>query len=126
MKIEAGKYYTTRDGRKAFVDTIVGGSPFMAGCQPIYPVIGYIEDEDSSSSWMIDGVASFEVGGERDLIREYREPEKVVRWVHMWRDKDGVFVGNIHPRKMDHAEGDSPSELIARKRIEITEGTFDE
>jgi hypothetical protein len=76
MKIEAGKYYRTREGRKAFVEAVLGPSPFD-GDTPSYPFYGWI-DKRGAATWMRRG--EFLVGGgdsDKDLVAEWDDPVSV-------------------------------------------------
>jgi hypothetical protein len=68
MKLEANKYYRTRDGRKAYVAAIA-----LEEIGTSYPVVGWIKT--GFFTWEIDGCAG--CGKEYDLIAEWTdEPEK--------------------------------------------------
>lgn len=71
MKIEAGKFYKTRSGHKAFV---AGVSPF-ASTQPLYRMTGFVDGGQSGTSWNIEG--EFAADGMRspeDLVAEWIDP----------------------------------------------------
>lgn len=68
MQIEAGKYYRTRDGRKAFVAGIIPSG------ESEYPCVGWVEGETNGESWKIDGCFFAGSDRDRDLVAEYREP----------------------------------------------------
>ena len=76
MKIEAGKYYRTRDGRKAYVSAVILENPFGSPrfeCD--YPCRGFIEDS-GYSSWQLNGKWAHENNDSTDLVAEWSdEPE---------------------------------------------------
>lgn len=132
MKIEAGKYYRTRDGRRAYVDSVRLPNP-LAPKARYKPVSGFLEGNDGSSTrWWSDGRWGPADSSPKgiDLISEWDAPDKTSAWVVVfWNEKHGydgdvAFTASDAGEMMaDPAEG---WECIARKRIEITEGEFDE
>jgi hypothetical protein len=66
MKIEAGKFYKTRDGRKAYVGSIDDDED--------YPVNGYLVEE--SDYWMADGKGNDHCG--LDLIAPWEDEPQAV------------------------------------------------
>jgi hypothetical protein len=86
LKIEAGKYYKTRDGRKAFV-AAVAINPF--GTTPVYPVWGFIGNDDYY--WAESGEYYFRDRDPNplDIISEWKEPVVVKRYVAWVRDDYG-------------------------------------
>ncbi len=68
MKLEAGKWYRTRDGRKAFVG-------FM---HPYIGWVGYIDGEPCAQTWLGDGRWCSQTGEyPRDLIAEWTDTPAV-------------------------------------------------
>jgi len=95
-----------------------------------YPVIGFI-DGFGTARWDVEGAFSHQPWRDdhRDIVSEWREPEKVVRWVNLYRDDGMLWTG--HPcGSLEGAKSEGQvrrnSKLIARKRVEITENEFDE
>jgi len=81
LKIEAGKYYRTRDGRKARIDCII--EPVMGKLK--YPCVGELEGWLSKTppSWQLDG--SFDsVEREQDLVAEWKEPKRIKGWMNIY------------------------------------------
>lgn len=78
MKLEAGKYYKTRDGRKAYVAALREDAiPDECAVGWVLRDSGYWE----SCWWSANGV--FEAISEFNLIAEWTEPEaKVERWLY--------------------------------------------
>lgn len=109
LKIEAGKFYKCRDGRKAFV---AGRSPFPSH----WPFVGVIEGASLETyGWQDNGVYDCSGDDEEDLIAEWREPVAVTATILLVRNARGeavVVAGNglSHPR------------VIARRTLTITEG----
>lgn len=89
IKLEAGKFYRTRDGRKAFV--VFVQPPEGMGHR--YPVLGY--HGEYSGNWTSDG--KWNDGGEsqNDLVAEWLEPRRISGWVCVW-DFPGALV-IVHP-----------------------------
>lgn len=51
MKLEAGKFYRTRSGKKAYVACLVNPmNPFEE-----FPVCGFVDGEEESQCWTVDG-----------------------------------------------------------------------
>jgi hypothetical protein len=77
LKIEVGKCYRTRDGRKARVLAIRMDCP--RACQ----VVGFVDGEAVPSTWDLDGSYMPAPGdlSARDLISEWKEPRSGEVWV---------------------------------------------
>jgi len=73
MQIEAGKYYRTREGRKAFVEHVLQHNPFGQKSHDGFPALGYIEGKRGIEDWKLDGHWT-EQDNCNDLIAEYIEP----------------------------------------------------
>ena len=91
MKIEAGKYYRTRDGNKACV---AGKNGFAKEHHDVY-WLGSFED-DCSKSWCIGGSYVDHEESDDDLVAEWVEPKAVAKeipspheWLYARTDKDG-------------------------------------
>ena len=116
MKIEAGKYYRTRDGRKAFVSAVLLPNPF-AGPGHMYPAIGYVESA-STVWWTKDGRYSCKESHHPfDLISEWREPETVSVWVYSFRCFDGALAW--------HCSSSEPAivGVLDKKLVTLGDGT---
>lgn len=93
MKFEVGKFYRTRDGRKAQIFMLDNGSGLMFGARLDTEVW-------SPSTWNKNG--TWAIGShEKDLISEWREPIKysVELWGNEWKpDKlsDITFSQQVH------------------------------
>lgn len=87
MKLEAGKYYRTRGGRKAYVAAV--GCPFC-GPDTCSTALGWIEEKSLSTDWSEDGKYSPIEDRSEDLISEWVEPKKVrVRgWINVYANSD--------------------------------------
>ena len=90
LKIEAGKYYKTRDGRKAFVGGIVYGSPFREAEQPW--VVCYLDTHDGKWNFNLKGEAQGLGCRHMDLIEEWKEPVSKVVTVVMRRSQTGTYT----------------------------------
>jgi hypothetical protein len=89
MKIEAGKYYRTRDGRKAFV---AGFSPFASVIE-LCRATGFIDGDGSVRGWSTDGRYWSEFGGELDLVEEWREPKTFS--VTIYETGNGIHMASL-------------------------------
>ena len=110
LKIEAGRYYKTRDGRKAFV-MYVASNPFQDE-QPHY--FGFVDD--MSLAWNQKGFCGFDgvTPDKHDLIAPWTEPRKFKLWVY-------ALPGIHHARGFCSKQGSEWDErLIAI--VEVTEG----
>jgi hypothetical protein len=67
LKLEAGKLYRTRDGRKAFIAHISPNSPYKSAH-------GCMEESTSKTSWYLDGSFADEEESRHDLISLWDEP----------------------------------------------------
>lgn len=70
MKIEAGKYYETRRGEKAFV---AGISPFTS-TDPLYHIVGWIDGTTDAAAWGLGGAYADRAEAPEDLVAEWTEP----------------------------------------------------
>jgi hypothetical protein len=91
MKIEAGKYYKTRDGRKAYVAAVLENP---LGRTVTHKCLGFVGDRymswtDNGHEWSCFG------GNPSDLIAEWREPRE---WTVSIVDVgDGTYCTTVHP-----------------------------
>jgi len=130
LTLEAGKYYKTRDGRKAFVGALNQPSPF-GNLKDMYPAAGYIEGEDSARSWMLNGeLYNNAKAFEADLVAEWVEPKRIKGWVNIYAAKmnpdDGdiqdVRVGQVVHNTRELAAKYQLGKLIACIEIDVLEG----
>ena len=82
MKLEAGKYYKTRNGLKAYVEFIRQDSPF-GDYLTKYPAMGFIE-RYGEQRWKTNGEFNTFIENELDLISEWRELVKISGWVNLY------------------------------------------
>lgn len=79
MKIEAGKLYRTRDGRKVWV--IATATPAEVGAV-LQPVVGWIAGRGVVDTWSTAGEYAHTGTEDRaDLVAEWVEQIEVERWV---------------------------------------------
>lgn len=94
LKIEAGKFYRTRDGHKAFVAAVMLPCPFAERVHTQYPVRGFVDGSDAAQCWRADGAWH---GSDKeykyDLVAEWRKPLSIEEWQAVRRDSAtyGVF-----------------------------------
>lgn len=76
LRLKAGKFYRTRGGRKAYVDSIIGPNPFTKDT-PDYPCAGYIEDNGlpNAMTWTQSGKERKSRETPFDLVEEWVEPK---------------------------------------------------
>lgn len=109
MKLEAGKHYRTRDGRKAYVAAVA--TPEQVACSTSR-AFGWCDGV--AHCWHDDGRYLASIQGPCDLIEEWREPRKFTRDVFVYDDGYG------HERWSVCAS--ACLKLLARTTIELTEG----
>ena len=87
MKLEAGKYYKTRDGRKAKIVSEISPSPFNHTVST-YPFMGWVEGYTAAISWTAQGSYIEQdwskADSDSDLVAEWKEPVKVEGWVNVY------------------------------------------
>jgi hypothetical protein len=90
LKLEAGKYYRTRDKRRAYVAAV--GCPF-GGAQECEQGIGWIEGS-GEHSWTTSGrFFGDKEEANADLVAEWREPRE---WtVYVYDHHDGCFATSL-------------------------------
>lgn len=113
MKIEVGKYYRTRDGRKAYV-----GYRHPEIAKTKYVLVGHVVADNRSLltfKWLACG--QWRVCGESDsdLVAEWIEPTKHYVKVYLFRTGSAMSVSLYDPNNI----------AIASKIIEFTEGVFE-
>lgn len=121
MKIEAGKFYKTRNGDKACV---VGIIPDELGLS--YPVMGYGIRKNGggySATWTLEGMHSVTQGpDEFDLVEEWKEPASIERVLLLVWDSvvsnAGLIIGP--PGACDTVSQDY--KILGRWHIRLTEG----
>lgn len=120
LKLEQGKFYRTRDGRKAFVAAVIKPSPFSNSANG-YPVVVYLDHELFRRFYNLDG--SLDSDGSPsclDLVAEWREPQQIaVELVMVRRENGTVNYSTSRGGRVTHME---PDTIIARKQVTITEG----
>ena len=134
LKIEAGKYYRTRGGDKAWM----GCDIRTGGYGGIYPFIGVVGGY--RQSWASDGSSIYGEQSPFDIIAEWKEPKRIKGWVNIWdrmhEDLRGVAAeeGNAFPgtnvylskddadRAAKNAANWSDSNRIACIFVDVLEG----
>jgi hypothetical protein len=121
MNIEAGKYYKTRDGRKAYVEHTSDPNPFQPKANEILLVRGYV-DGLGSLSWRADGRFSTDSTRKEslDLVAEWLEPVKVSGWVNVYTN----FLSRVYGTKKQ-ADREKSCYRIACVYVEGTEAFSD-
>ena len=123
MELEAGKYYRTRNGKKAFV----------AGINPIKdlntdPAVGFVGPVPHS--WQIDGrYENYSKQSRHDLVEEWIEPEPVplgpedIQPGAAIREKDTpefwIMISTVGPERVHYAVGESDDYIKLMEACEI-------
>lgn len=123
LKIEAGKYYKTRGGKKAYVACIVLPNPFEGpSIKDQFPVRHVIDQEVGCWYCRADGRLQPGKDDAYDLVAEWKEPEVRVRKLKMVRCPDGTIrvIGGD-----DRYLGSDPdAEVISTIQVTMKEGVF--
>jgi hypothetical protein len=120
MKIEAGKFYKTRDGRKAFVVSVDLPNPF--GGNSTYTVSVYIEGLSNRITVTDRGRLYINTPDcAADLVAEWREPASEERVVYLVRLNNGVVTTYTYPA---NEHGPQNTEILGSTRVTVTEGVF--
>lgn len=84
MKLEAGKFYRTRVGKKAYVACLVNPlSPYDD-----YPITGFVNGEEDPQCWTVDG-SFYDTANcvhDHDLVTDWRDQAAVNGWVVLFND----------------------------------------
>ncbi|MBB4345161.1 hypothetical protein [Rhizobium leguminosarum] len=128
LTLEVGKYYRTRDGKKAYAGYVMAESPFN-GSKPLYPVSGWVDGEAMPQCWNLDG-SLHEPENEHkfDLVAEWIEPRRIKGWVAVGAETGShVRCTHIHPSKeaaIRYLRGPSYNDnTFAVIEIDVLEGT---
>jgi hypothetical protein len=119
VKLRAGAYYRTRDGRKAYVSCVLEPSPF-GGKPYVMPVCGWIEGRGIPKGWPLDGREAPPAESMEDLVDEWREPRVLERHLMFYEvpDSEVVFCAQcVKPPVLD-----IPGKVLARVAVRVTEG----
>lgn len=127
LKLEVGKWYETRNGKKAFV-------AFEYRSRNGFTHHGYVKegDFDDTISWHSDGVHYRAERTNYDLIEEWKEPLKGEGWMNVYKNTYGdVWYGvvsrDVEKVKAWEAQEKTKGEtILARIKISWTEGQFDD
>jgi hypothetical protein len=113
LKIEAGKFYKTRDGRKAYVAVIATAEQVKAGN---YRVYGWANGD--ALMWSLGGRFCMSYGSDHhsDLVEEWRDLARRSVTVKLVRN---LNTNNVYAMVGGRSDCE---ELLACKTIEITEG----
>jgi hypothetical protein len=125
IKLEAGKYYKTRGGQKAYVigkDQNASDFPWVGSVGRIFPVL-----------WAEDGTQSG-ITRPTDLVEEWKEPETGEGALYVWRHRETSRIVTSYYQKETHPIGHGSAryelfvkryELIAKKTVRWTEGEIE-
>lgn len=119
LTLEAGKYYRTRAGRKAYISGI---NPFPDGSH--IRAIGVIVDS-GVKGWNMCGAYSLSSDHAFDLVAEWFEPKRIKRAINFYRD--GSLVSHPDRASADSGARDLDSgkfdpDRIACIEIDVEEG----
>ena len=113
LKLEAGKYYRTRDGRKAFVGYISPNQPD----EHLSKVVGELlcGTDWSPCSWRVNGDYINDESSACNLIAEWKDTPMVV-WVNVYDNGD---VKSYITRS--NAENNADIRYVVRKAVKFAE-----
>jgi len=114
MTFDPSKPVQTRYGRKARI-----AFDDFAGPKPIIAAIDYGDHEVLDEYYSNGLFHPNEIQSDTDLVNV---PEKHVRWMNLYHNDQSAV---LHPTKEEAMAVAGPN-CIARKRIEFTEGEFDD
>lgn len=117
MKIEMGKEYQTRDGRKVRILCVDGPND-------VYPVVGFIESS-GPQTWAPDGAFRVSAGArgcDQDLVPV---PVTNTVYVNVYRGTTPTF-GGTYPSRAECDQAGTSSGRVACVKVTYTEGQFDE
>ncbi|WP_322884149.1 hypothetical protein U8C35_06360 [Sinorhizobium medicae] len=122
LTLETGKYYRTRDGKKAYV---YGVNPF-ATVGGEHEVVGVI-DGYGQETWHRDGHWFSQGDKPCDLVAEWVEPKRIKGWVNVYPGVIGdmpskVIVNNCLHETRGDADAHAMSIRIACIEIDVLEG----
>lgn len=118
LTLEAGKYYRTKDGRKAYV---VGKHPFDKNPE-VLPFCGFVDGERTSEAYWWDKKGTPGRGvPQTQLVAEWVEPKRIKGWVNAWMEGGSLrFGATLHATRaqaLEHTEGQ-----FACIEIDVLEG----
>lgn len=112
MKIEIGKFYRTRDGRKARIYAVDAGEPY-----PVHGGYKITSGKWDNESWTILGnVNDQHVGRDLDLVSEWQELCTGTVWLNVYP------CDAIAYRDKDIADRCRGADLLACIKVDWTEG----
>ncbi len=124
LKLEAGKYYRTQDGRKAFV-AFIGETPFKKDDGETAIVILGEDLGEAHYPWANGRISKrADLEDPLDLVAEWVEPKRITGWL-AFSSKDATpfasFVTHLHHTKEEAelAYGGDASAVIF---IDVLEG----
>lgn len=109
-------YYTTRDGRKAYVAAVLPDD-----VETYYPVVGWLTDRQGgkqTASWTPTGAYHCKSERAGDLLEEWQEPVKLSGWLNLHTDGSGMAHRTLEEAQNDRYEGDCCTTI----RIEYEQG----
>ena len=109
MNIEAGKFYKTRDGRKARIYAVDG-----SGSDNIHGAI-LIKDGWDCEVWDKDG-AWVDIRSPNDLVSEWVEPRTGTVWVNIYSSHGKVYTSK------EAADNTCFNDRVACVEVNWTEG----
>ena len=119
LTLQPGRYYRTRDGRKAYVASV--GNPFDVDYD--CPAAGFICGDDVGCEWPLDGCGESET--EIDLVEEWRDPPKTkTQTIALYEANGTICMLNYDSKEQarDIIEGSCGYKLLAVKEVTLTEG----
>ena len=119
MKIEAGKYYRTRNGKKAFV---CGSNPLVEA-DSMFALLGYVDNE-GPMTWNLDGVG-VNIYSKYNLVEEWKDPQVFTVTVSIFHNKQTRNAEVRAKFGLPHKSIDTVNfDLLTQQTITLVEGEF--
>jgi len=122
IKIEAGKYYRTREGKQAFVAALAQ-SPFDK--DPV-PYIGYVKGHKLQEQfWWSEAGRAQPDGNEDpfDLVAEWQEPKRIRGWLNVFAcASTGFYTTGVWETKEAADSRPGIERRLACIEIDVLEG----
>lgn len=122
MTLSRNRPVRTRDGREVTI--------YTWDAPGLYPIHGHIKDSEIPSAWTATGSISNSFNAADDLVQP---PQTVVQYCDLYRRPDSTDASVRGPfDSVAQANADVPIytfggwQHISRRRVEFTEGQFDE
>ncbi|MGO7756840.1 hypothetical protein ACC761_06405 [Rhizobium ruizarguesonis] len=121
LTLEAGKFYRTESGKKAYVAAASFFGEIGNGINP-YTVCGFIEG-CGAVSWTWEGKQVVGCDSLGDLVAEWTESKRIKGWVNIRLVEGGVNFGVVHDTQAAAlSKKDVREPVFACIEIDVLEG----